>query len=126
MLLSSIKEIDHLRMTKVTKRPAKAEAMVVVEGMVVVRLPGDRWWCSWKDFEKYARLPGTWDGRVQKLLDGLVLLGLVKKEVAEAHMKLARHATAMQSFDYDKKKLKEMAEQYGFPCPEIKPPVQEK
>lgn len=120
MLLSDIKEIEDIRFQKVLRRPAKAQAMVVVDGMTIVKLGEKKVYCSWRLPTNYALCPGQYRGCVQNLLNGLVLLKMLPKEAAERHMELARKADARQDFDYDRKRLAELAEKYGFKAPAIK------
>lgn len=114
MLISRFKEIESLKMTPMNgKRPCKAEAIVVIDGMVVVRLPQDRWWASWPNFQRLAYLPGTYNGRVQNLLLGLVALNLIPQAVADEHIEIAKAADDRSEEKYHRETIVNIAKKRG-------------
>lgn len=121
MLISPVPEIEALHMTKVTCRPTCCEKMVIVDGMIIVRLNGNRWWCNWESFHKYALLPDKWDGRVEALLQGLMRLGMITKDAYTRHMAVATDASRFRELCDDQKTLERLAKQYHFAVPRIIP-----
>lgn len=120
MLVSKFAEIDRLMMAQVRgNRPVVAEKMVVVDGMIIVRLPKERWWCSWEDFSKWCRMPGEYRGQVARLLRGLVLLGLVPKTVADEHMAWVKELTAAKDRKYAQETLERISKEYGVAVPNL-------
>lgn len=122
MLISRYQEIEKLRRTKITSRAAKAVSVAKVGNCIVIRLPGDRWWCNYDRFDKGAFLPGNFNGWVGELLTGLVKVGLLEQKLVDAHKAECDRADRIRQYHQDKNDLAKLAKKYGCTAPEITMP----
>ena len=113
-LISHIKEIEQLRMTRVGGKPRRCVSAICLDGMVVIRLPGNKWWCSWTAFAGYAYLPGARKRRAATLLTCLVRLGLLKQKPMDEYLALSDKRTDAETRKYDLPYMKKLAKKYGY------------
>ena len=123
MLISALGQIRSLKMTKVTSRSMVAEAIVVIGGVVIVRLPKGRWWCSLQQFDKYILTPRRWNSRIQDVLEGLCRLGLIERPILEEYKKLQHQDFVAYQHGNDVRELAEIAKRYNVTMPTLPKPV---
>jgi hypothetical protein len=124
MLLSPVKTIDRLHfVTARNAKPFNAEKMVVVDGMVIAKLPNGRVYTSWESVSNFALPPSEWRGQSLTLLKGLVALKIIRKHHLDAHMERVKRIADYDEIKYDREKLEELNKKYGtnLEIPELLP-----
>lgn len=119
MISCGIKELDDLMMTKCGARPLLCEKIVRVGSITIAKLPGNRWWSSWESFNKIHQSPKTYDWRVEALLKGLALLGIISATSLQEYRQLVGKATSDRDRKDDQESIDRIGKRHGVKMPKL-------
>lgn len=114
VFMCSNPKIDNLPFEKPTGNVQKAEAVVVIDGVFVVRLANGRFMTSARDAHKWA-YPISSDKAFRKpIIRGLQKIGFITKAEADEHMEEHKLAKERRDRAWAEKMMRENAEKLGL------------
>ena len=109
VLMCSNETIDNLPFVAPSAKVMKAEKVVMIDGVLVVKLANGRIMTSARDFHKWAFPISTDLPARESVLKGLARLGVITDEIVQEHMTEHRRAREAK----DAKHAREMVEIYA-------------
>lgn len=114
VLMCANKKIDNTSFERPTGSVQKADAVVQVDGVLVVRLANGRFMTSARDFHKWAYTIGH-DLRLREpVIRGLQKIGYITKDEADEHMAQNAAAIKRREHQHAAKYIRESADKLGL------------
>ena len=114
VFMCSQERIDNLPFHKPSSKVQKAEAVVAIDGVLVVRLADGRFITSARDAHKWAYPISADKVFREPIIRGLQKIGAITKAEADAHMAEHRKAKAARERKWAEKMLMEHAANLGI------------
>lgn len=114
VLMCSNEKLDNLPFAKPTGNVQKAEAVVKVDGVLVVRLANGRFMTSARDFHKWAYPISSEVTLRGPVIRGLQKIGFITKAEADEHMAQNKAAVERKNSAWRAKSILENADRLGI------------
>lgn len=114
VLMCSNDKIDNLGFAKPPVRVQKADAVVMIDGVMVVRLANGKFITSARDFHKWAYTIGHDLAFREPVVRGLAAIGYITEAEAKEHMAEHRRAKERRDRAFAEKMVREYGEKLGI------------
>lgn len=111
-LISNQEAIQRIRFVNLSAAPRKADKVVMVEGIVLVKLD-DGTFATNRDLGDYAYVPGAWPW-LPPVMRALRKLGAISKADMDAHLALCAAKSADRDKAWDREQVLKIAKRRGL------------
>ena len=113
-LMCSNEKIGNLPFEKPSDKPQKADMVVVIDGVMIVRLASGRFMTSARDFHKWAYTISHDLTFREPVVRGLAAIGFITNAEAKSHMAEHRRAKAYRERTHAERMVREYGSQIGI------------